>query len=229
MQVSSLRIILMLDNIKWEDKIHLHQTAILLLSQNKIPNLFHTNNLIYIAPWYWHMPFLRHFTMNIITTAAQAKHYVIPLWGGATSSHLNSLGRIQAMRLPLGTGEPIWKAHYSSTHHHCQVPFLHLGEVRHTWSSHLAQGCYMVSQLAALRFKPCNLQIQSPMHYPFGHHVSICIWPPYFCLWFRNIHYVNTIGHCITLKTAHQYICLMDSDLKPAGPPPTYGSEMYIM
>ena len=103
MQVSSLRIILMLDNIKWEDKIHLHQTAILLLSQNKIPNLFHTNNLIYIAPWYWHMPFLRHFTMNIITTAAQAKHYVIPLWGGATSSHLNSLGRIQAMRLPLGT------------------------------------------------------------------------------------------------------------------------------
>ena len=28
---------------------------------------------------------------------------VIPLWGGATSFHLNSLGSIQAMRLPLGT------------------------------------------------------------------------------------------------------------------------------
>ena len=27
-------------------------------------------------------------------------------------------------------------------HHHCQEPILHLGEVRHMWSSHLAQGCY---------------------------------------------------------------------------------------
>ena len=38
--------------------------------------------------------------------------------------------------------EPIWNAHYSSIFHHCQVPILHLGEVRHMWSSHLAQGCY---------------------------------------------------------------------------------------
>ena len=40
--------------------------------------------------------------------------------------------------------EPIWKAHYSSTNHHCQVPILHLGEVRHTWSSHIAQ-CYIAA------------------------------------------------------------------------------------
>ena len=41
--------------------------------------------------------------------------------------------------------EPIWNAHYSSTHHYCLVPILHLGEVRHTWSSHLAQGCYIAA------------------------------------------------------------------------------------
>ena len=38
--------------------------------------------------------------------------------------------------------EPIWNAHYSPICHHCQVPILHFGEVRHMWSSHLAQGCY---------------------------------------------------------------------------------------
>ena len=58
--------------------------------------------MIYIVPWYWHMPFLRYFTMNTIITTAQTKHCIIPLWGGATSSHLKSLGSIQAMRLPLG-------------------------------------------------------------------------------------------------------------------------------
>ena len=43
-------------------------------------------------------------------------------------------------------GETFWNAHYSSTCHHCQVPILHLGEVRHTWSSHLAQGCYSIAE-----------------------------------------------------------------------------------
>ena len=38
--------------------------------------------------------------------------------------------------------EPIQNAYYSSICHHCQVPILHLGEVRHMWSSHLAQRCY---------------------------------------------------------------------------------------
>ena len=59
---------------------------------------------------------------------------------------------------------------YSSTCHHCQVPILHLGEVRQAWSSHLAQGCYMVSQLAAPRYEPTTSE--SPICYPFGHHVS---------------------------------------------------------
>ena len=58
--------------------------------------------------------------------------------------------------------EPIWNAHYFSTHHHCQVPILHLGEVRHTWISHLAQGCYLVSQLPVLRFKPTTCRFRAP-------------------------------------------------------------------
>ena len=51
---------------------------------------------------------------------------------------------------------------YSSTCHHCQVPILHLSEVRQAWSSHLAQGCYMVSQLAALRFEPMTSAFRVP-------------------------------------------------------------------
>ena len=72
---------------------------------------------------------------------------------------------------------------YSSTHHHSQVPILHLGEARQACSSHLAQGCYKVSQLAALRFKPmtCTSRVPCTIHSattslglrcPFGHHVS---------------------------------------------------------
>ena len=45
---------------------------------------------------------------------------------------------------------------------HCQVPILHLGEVRQAWSSHPAQGCYMVSQLAAVRFKPMTSAFKVP-------------------------------------------------------------------
>ena len=51
----------------------------------------------------WMRPFLRDFTWYIIIAPAQAKHCGIPLWGWATSSHLNSLGSIQTTRLPLGT------------------------------------------------------------------------------------------------------------------------------
>ena len=46
---------------------------------------------------------LRHFTWYIIITPVQTKHCVIPFWGGAISSQLNSLRSIQATRLPLGT------------------------------------------------------------------------------------------------------------------------------
>ena len=60
--------------------------------------------------------------------------------------------------------EPIWNAHYSSICHHCQVPILHLGEVRHMWSSHLAQGCYSTagpSHVLHYRAMPAG---QSPIH-----------------------------------------------------------------
>ena len=55
---------------------------------------------------------------------------------------------------------------YSSTHHHYQVPILHLGEVRQAQSSHLAEGCYMVSQLDALRFEPttCTFKVPHAIH-----------------------------------------------------------------
>ena len=74
--------------------------------------------------------------------------------------------------------EPIWNAHYSSTHHHCQVPILHLGEVRHTWILHLAQGCYIAanwqrldsnlqcvdSESHMLPTQPPHLQKAKPIH-----------------------------------------------------------------
>ena len=46
------------------------------------------------------------------------------------------------------------------------VPILQLGMVRHTWSSHLAQGCYTVIQLAALRFEPmtCIFRVPHAIH-----------------------------------------------------------------
>ena len=69
-------------------------------------------------------------------------------------------------------GEPIINAHYSSTHLHSQVPNLHLGEVRHTWSSHLAQGCYIVSQLAAVRFQPMTCVFRVP------HTIHLATMPP---------------------------------------------------
>ena len=46
------------------------------------------------------------------------------------------------------------------------VPILHLGIVRLAWSSHLTQGCYMINQLAAWRFKPptCIFRIPYTIH-----------------------------------------------------------------
>ena len=56
---------------------------------------------------------------------------------------------------------------YSFTFHHCQVPILHLGEVRHSWSSHLAQGCCIVSQVAALISKhvACIFRVSHAIHF----------------------------------------------------------------
>ena len=42
------------------------------------------------------------------------------------------------------------------------VPILHHGMVRLGWSSNLAQGCYIVNQLAALRLKPTNCVFRVP-------------------------------------------------------------------
>ena len=61
-------------------------------------------------------------------------------------------------------GEPIWNAHYSSIHHHCQVPILHLGEVRHIWSSHLAQGCYSTAGPSLISHYGAMPAGQSPIH-----------------------------------------------------------------
>ena len=43
---------------------------------------------------------------------------------------------------------------------------------------------------------------------------------------FRNVHYVNTIGHCTIAKTVYQDINLMD--LEAAGPSPTQCSKTYM-
>ena len=61
-------------------------------------------------------------------------------------------------------GEPIWNAHYSSTCHHCQVPILHLGKVRHTWSSHLAQGCYSTAEPSHISCYGAMLTGWLPIH-----------------------------------------------------------------
>ena len=42
---------------------------------------------------------------------------------------------------------------------------------------------------------------------------------------FRNVHYVNTIGHCIIAKTVYEDINLMD--LEAAGPPPAHSSKTW--
>ena len=42
------------------------------------------------------------------------------------------------------------------------VPILHLGIVSHTWSSHLAQGCYMINNLAELRIEPLTCLLSVP-------------------------------------------------------------------
>ena len=51
---------------------------------------------------------LKVFCMQHNFSSSGTINCVIPLWGGATSSNLNSLGNIQAMRLPLGTVNLVW-------------------------------------------------------------------------------------------------------------------------
>ena len=60
--------------------------------------------------------------------------------------------------------EPIQNAQYSSICHHCQVPILHLGEVRHMWNSHLAQGCYSTAWPSHVSHYGAMLAGRSPIH-----------------------------------------------------------------
>ena len=46
----------------------------------------------------------------------------------------------------------------------CQSQFLHLGEVRCTWSSHLAQGCYSTAGPSHLSHYAAMLAGWSPIH-----------------------------------------------------------------
>ena len=74
------------------------------------------------------MSFLSHFTWYIIVTQLRP----------STVSFICEEEPPPPISTPWGpTGhkaasrhsEPIWNAHYPPTHHHCQVPMLHLGEV----------------------------------------------------------------------------------------------------
>ena len=91
---------------------------------------------------------------KVIPKALHMVHYYYPSSGqvlchsfvrGSQLLQSQLPGKYTGHKAASRCSEPIWNAHYSSTHHHCQVPVLHFGEVRHTWSSHLAQGCYIAA------------------------------------------------------------------------------------
>ena len=78
------------------------------------------------------------------------------------------------------------------------VPILHLGMVRHAWSSHLAQRCYIVNQLAALRFKPTTCIFRVP------HAIQLAATSPtqytYMCTIFKTLALQSGIvQHNVTL------------------------------
>ena len=110
---------------------------------------------------------------KIIPKALHMIHYYYPSSGQALchsfvrGSHLPPIstpwehtGHKAASRC----GEPIWNAHYSSICHHCQVPILHLGEVRHMWSSHLPQGYYSTAGPSHISHYVAMLAEWSPIH-----------------------------------------------------------------
>ena len=126
--------------------------------------LLNNNNPFYIAPsksdW-------------VIPKALYMVHYYYPSSGQALCHSFMRGSHLIPSQLPgEHTGhkaasrhdEPIWNAHYSSIHHHCQVPILHLGEVRHMWSSHLAQGCYSTAGPSHVSHYGAMLAGWSPIH-----------------------------------------------------------------
>ena len=130
------------------------------------------------------------------------------------SCHLNSLWEHTGHEAASRCSESIWNAHYSSTHNHCQVQILNLGEVRHTWRSHLAQGCCTVSQLAVLRFEPatCIFRVLHAIHLATtspqsGSQVLIS-----FVVWLQHVCLVgNKIRCCGNLETS---LCVLYFHLK---------------
>ena len=72
----------------------------------------------------------------------------------------------------------LWNAHIPSLTITARYQFFHLGEVRHAWSSYLAQGSYIVSQLAVLRFTPttCIFRVPCAIHLATMSHrnVKLC-------------------------------------------------------
>ena len=110
------------------------------------------------------IPKVFHMVHYYYPSSGQALCHSFARWSHLLPSELP--GKHTGHKAASRCSELIWNDHYSSTHHHYQVPILHLGEMRHTWSSHPAQGCYIVSQLAALRFKPmtCIFTVPHTIH-----------------------------------------------------------------
>ena len=123
--------------------------------------------LIYIAPFHRFFILLAFHQLDKCEYHPSSGHSLCHSF--MRRSHLipdQPLGSIQITRLPYHGYPMVWWSYSEctcySTYHHCQVPFVNLGEVRQVWSSHLAQGCYMVSQLAALRFEPMTCAFRVP-------------------------------------------------------------------
>ena len=106
------------------------------------------NNPFYIAPDKsdYIIPKVLHMVHHYYPSSSQALCHSFVRGSHILPSQLP--GEHTGHKAASRCSEPIWNACYSSTHHHCHVPILHLGEVRHTWSSHLAQGCYSPAGLS---------------------------------------------------------------------------------
>ena len=63
------------------------------------------------------------------------------------------------------------------------IPILHLGMVRHAWSTHLGQGCYMVNQLALLRLEPvtCIFRVTHAIHSAYWLFIACLFWVSWPC------------------------------------------------
>ena len=133
--------------------------------------------LIYIVPFHRFFNASKALFTITSTTPAQAFHCVIPLWGGATFSQINSLGSIQVTRLPYH-GHPIGVMILFGMHIFLHLPAL-LGTNFTPWWGEA--GMEFTSYPRLLHSQPTgsteiwthNFHIQSPRRYPFCQHISI--------------------------------------------------------